>query len=633
MSQTTALAAAPHRTSVGAIVMLVIGALLTLIGSGLVPGGATAAAVAGSQGRSGFLTSRPALFAADSYAITTPHGAGISGPDRTARLPFDVGQVRLRAAGSRPVFLGIARQTDVDRYLAGVHHTEVTDLRYSPFDAQYRDVPGTRSPDIPGRQSFWVASASGSGRQEVTWTIQPGDWAVVLMNADGTSGISARVQAGFRSDLFAPIGLGILLGGIVLLLVGIPLLVLGAAGIGRSLLRRPDVSGPAGHPAHPVRLVGRRDPTLSRGLWIVKWLLAIPHYFVLVLLWAGFVVTTIVAGFAILFTGRYPRSLFAYNLAVLRWTWRVGFYAYSALGTDRYPPFTFGRPDYPADLEIAYPQRLSNGLVLVKWWLLAIPHYILLGALTGGGAGPPVDVALVPSLRLGHEHRDLGVGARCPGRHRRRDPPVHRPVPAGPVRPRGRHRPLGVPGGGVRGPDAGRVPAVPARPGPGRAGGCAGAARGAPGALRRHVIVVTSSGASPETDRPLRSTIESARSRRDRRHGARRLARWPWHPAVGMRTARRHTHRATVPRTELPPDGRRAARLAGERRDGAGSRIRGAEPTRGALRACVPPTARRIRAVPLRPWRARPGAAQSARRRARGQGILRQDLGVPRLPL
>jgi hypothetical protein len=366
--------------------MLVIGALLTLIGSGLITGGAAAAAVAGSQGRNGFLTSRPALFAADSYAITTPHGAGISGPDRSANLPFDVGQVRLRAEGSRPVFLGIARQSDVDRYLAGVHHTEVTDLRYSPFNAQYRDVAGTRTPDAPGRQTFWAASASGSGGQEVTWTIQPGDWAVVLMNADGTSGVSARVQAGFRSDLFAPIGLGILVGGIVLLVVGIPLLVLGAVGIGRSLLRDPAAEGaPAtAHPTHPVRLVGRRDATLSRGLWIVKWLLVIPHYVVLALLWAGFVVATIVAGFAILFTGRYPRPLFAYNVAVLRWSWRVAFYAYSALGTDRYPPFTFGRPDYPADLEIDYPERLSNGLVLVKWWLLAIPHYIVLGALTGG---------------------------------------------------------------------------------------------------------------------------------------------------------------------------------------------------------------------------------------------------------
>jgi hypothetical protein len=439
---------APHRSPVGSIVLLVIGVLLTGIGLSVAAAGSTAAVVAARQQESGYFTTPTALFSTNTYAVTTPRTTSFSGGEGAPTMPFDIGEIRILAAGQgeQPLFIGIARQSDLDQYLADVRHAEVTDVEYGPFRAQYRDVPGSTAPSNPTRETFWVAQAAGSGLQQLTWTIQPGNWAVVLMNADGSAGVSAKVQGGFRSDLLAPIALGIVLSGILGFLIGVPLVLVGANGIGRSMRRDAGAGAPADSsaggsgaaraaspppgamapgppdggtmgappsdggtiatgptdggtiaappldagvrttalPDRPVRLIGHRDLHVSRALWLVKWLLAVPHYLLLLGLWIAFVVSTIASGLVVLFTGRYPRSLFEFNVGVLRWNWRVGFYAYAALGTDRYPPFTLAHTDYPADLEVDYPEHLNNGLVLVKSWLLAIPHYLVLAALAGG---------------------------------------------------------------------------------------------------------------------------------------------------------------------------------------------------------------------------------------------------------
>jgi hypothetical protein len=138
--------------------------------------------------------------------------------------------------------------------------------------------------------------------------------------------------------------------------------------------------------AFPVNIKAELSKPPSRALWLVKWLLLIPHYIVLAFLWIAYVVVGFIAFWAILFTARFPEKLFDFNVGVLRWTWRVGFYGYWILGTDDYPPFSL-KPseEFPADLEIDYPEKLSRGLPFVKW-LLAVPHYLVLTPLMGWGA-------------------------------------------------------------------------------------------------------------------------------------------------------------------------------------------------------------------------------------------------------
>ncbi len=300
----------------------------------------------------------------------------------------DLATVRLsaRSEGARAVFIGIAPNADVARYLGSASYDEINDLRTDPFDYSLtRRGTGGDLSTAPTDQGLWTAQSSGPGTQTLTWDVKPGTYTAVVMNLDGSPGVAVNLSAGGRLGWLTPLAWSLGLLGGALILGAALLIVYGARPPGPRVPRKAGPGQPpeAVWPDTPVTLFGAKDPQLNRGLWLVKCFLAIPHFVVLALLWLVFVVLTVVAFFAILVTGRYPRGLFDLNVGILRWTWRVQFYATAAIGTDRYPPFTLDHTDYPADLDIAYSERLSRGLVLVKSWLLALPHLIVLGVLAG----------------------------------------------------------------------------------------------------------------------------------------------------------------------------------------------------------------------------------------------------------
>lgn len=376
---------------------LITGVVLALVGLPLLLGGLGLGwALATQRDDEGFFSSPTEQFSTPTVALTSGVlELGEAGPDDWW-ADGDFATVRLRAASTgSEVFVGIAPNTEVERYLGESSYDEIVELRTDPFDYTLirRGSEGTLAAP-PIEQSFWTAQSSGPGTQTLTWDLAPGIYTAVVMNADGSPGVSADLTTAGRADMLVPLAWGLGITGTLLILAGALLVVYGArppaarGGLPTQPGAPPKpesalVAGASGALPSPVTVTGHQDARLSRWLWLVKWLLAIPHFLVLVLLWLVFTVLTVVAFFAILITGRYPRGLFDINVGILRWTWRVQFYATSALGTDRYPPFTLAQADYPADLDVEYTERLSRGLVLVKSWLLAIPHLIVIGVLAG----------------------------------------------------------------------------------------------------------------------------------------------------------------------------------------------------------------------------------------------------------
>lgn len=364
----------------GKVVLAVVGVVVALVAVGfLAGGGGLLWAQATQRDADGFFTSPDIELSTAAYAITAPEiDLGSQPGDWLPSGRLASIKVQVVPQSGDPVFVGVGPADDVNAYLGDVAHSEVA--RIVNGDATYREIAGEAPTLMPSVLTFWAAS----GEDAFTWDLEAGEWTVVIMNADGAPGVEVDASAGARSDLVAAVGVGLLIFGVLLGALAAFMLVIA--------FRRDDEVGvasgqglavSAGFGSYPVLLEAQIDPTLSRWQWLVKWLLAVPHYIVLFFLWVAFGVLTVIAFFAILFTGRYPKGLFEFNVGVMRWTWRVGFYSYSALGTDQYPPFTLGDADYPASFDVEYPERLSHGLPLIKW-LLALPHLLIVGLLTSG---------------------------------------------------------------------------------------------------------------------------------------------------------------------------------------------------------------------------------------------------------
>ena len=202
----------------GRVVGLIFISIAGLVGVALLLGGlALLGAQAFARDSDGFFTSSDKRLQSPGFAIST--GQIDLGIDPASWAPNDVlGTLRIRAesTGARPLFLGIARNRDVNRYLARVGHTELTG--FSHGDPRYEQHHGRAPPKRPGAEDFWVARSQGPGEREVSWDVQSGTWSIVVMNATGARGVSVEASAGVKLDWLVWVGVGLAVVGLILTL-------------------------------------------------------------------------------------------------------------------------------------------------------------------------------------------------------------------------------------------------------------------------------------------------------------------------------------------------------------------------------------------------------------------------------
>ena len=219
----------PPRRTGGRIAAVVAGGLVALVALALLAAGAGLLWVDSERDADGYVSTDRETFTTRTAALATDNlDVDLEGLGTVLR-ESRYGHLRVSVApkGDQDLFVGVARTSDVDRYLRGTAHTVVTDVDLDPFHSTERNVPGGLGVVAPTTRSIWEASAHGPGTRTLDWKVQDGDWSVVVMNADGSPGVDAGVRAGVNITSLDEMAWGTLGGGVALLAGSALLLVLG----------------------------------------------------------------------------------------------------------------------------------------------------------------------------------------------------------------------------------------------------------------------------------------------------------------------------------------------------------------------------------------------------------------------
>jgi len=215
----------------GRIALIVTGALTALLATVLLFGGVAALYGQVKKDDDGYLTSEAHRFETGTRALATENlDIDLGGADWVAD---DLGRVKIEGQSNdgKPLFVGIARTSDVERYLHGVPHATVHDVEDGPFDSFHAETTrhaGNRHPVAPEHADIWAVSSAGAGKQATDIDLREGDWSVVVMNADGSLGVDADISAAANVPFLDELGWIALGSGGFALVVGIALIVAGA---------------------------------------------------------------------------------------------------------------------------------------------------------------------------------------------------------------------------------------------------------------------------------------------------------------------------------------------------------------------------------------------------------------------